>query len=129
METTLKLNTAIILLALTALFFGACKGGHSPAAMAGTYANHAAGEFSIADDTLVVEHDQDQHYFIHRKTGYKVLDDKGKAGKLKLEAEEWKAVYDPNTGVMTESRKGRVISFEASKGLLMLENSSYRRIN
>ena len=95
----------------------------------GTYVNHAASEFSIADDTLVVEHVSGLDYLIHRRTGYFLLDDAGKPGKRVLEKEEWKAVYDEGSGTMTENRKGRMISFDSDKGILKLENSLFQRIN
>ncbi len=63
---------------------------------------------------------------IHRRTGIRLLDENGKAGKLIHETEDWNAVYDPEKAVMTESRKGRLIRFEDQ--VLRLENSAYRRI-
>jgi hypothetical protein len=95
----------------------------------GTYVNHAASEFSIADDTLVVEHLNGLDYLIHRRTGYFLLDDAGRPGKRVLEKEAWKAVYDEGSGTMTESSRGRVISFDKDKGVLKLENSRFQRIN
>ncbi|MFA4867857.1 MAG: hypothetical protein WC623_06660 [Pedobacter sp.] len=95
----------------------------------GTYVNQGSSEFSIAYDTLVVEHDKDLNYLIHRKTGFQLIDEKGRVGDLQLEREEWKAVYDPGSQSMTENRKGRVISFDIKQGLLMLENSRYQRVN
>ncbi|MEQ7801792.1 hypothetical protein ABDJ41_18500 [Pedobacter sp. ASV1-7] len=95
----------------------------------GTYVNKASSEFSIAYDTLVVEHDKDLNYLIHRKTGFQLIDEKGRVGDLQLEREQWKAVYDEGSQSMTENRKGRVISFEFKQGLLILENSRYQRIN
>ena len=126
MEKILKSNFSIGLLAFVMVLFNACH-GRADAVITGTYVNHASSEFSIADDTLIVEHDQEQHYIIHRKTGFKILDDKGKPGKLQQDKEVWKAVYEADKSVLTESRKGLVISFFT--GGLMLENSQYRRIN
>lgn len=95
----------------------------------GTYVNQASSEFSVAFDTLVVEHDQSDNYRIHRKTGFRLIDEQGRVGDLQVSSEEWKAVYDEGSQSMTENRKGRVISFELKKGLLILENSRYQRIN
>ncbi len=108
-----------------AFVFMACNG--TTASFEGTYINHAASEFSIADDTLIVEKGQGQTYLIHRKTGYRILDERGRPGKLQTESEEWKAVYDACSNSMTENRKGRVIRFENQA--LILENSTYRRKN
>ncbi len=95
----------------------------------GTYVNHAASEFSIADDTLVVERVKGLDYLIHRRTGYFLLGDAGRPGKRILEKEDWKAVFDEGSGTMTENSKGRVISFDVDKGELKLENSRFQRIN
>ncbi|RKR82402.1 hypothetical protein BDD43_2579 [Mucilaginibacter gracilis] len=117
-------NVGLALIALLLICFFGC---HSQPDFNGIYVNHASGEFSVADDTLQVEHVQEQQYLIHRKTGYREIAEDGKPGKLQWHNEEWKAVYDPDTRVMTESRKGRTLTFE--KGLLVLERSRYRRIN
>lgn len=118
----------LIALFITAMLFGTgCF--NSQTDLNGTYVNHAASEFSIADDTLVIEHVRGLDYLIHRKTGYFLLDDNGRPGKWVLEKEEWKAVYDEGSGTMTENSKGRVISFDRDKGILKLENSLFQRIN
>ncbi|MEQ7802251.1 hypothetical protein ABDJ41_20815 [Pedobacter sp. ASV1-7] len=113
---------------VSCLFFAGCNVGIEQQ-IPGTYVNQASSEFSIAYDTLVVEHDKDLNYLIQRKTGFQLIDEKGRVGDLQLEREEWKAVYDPGSQSMTENRKGRVISFDIKHGLLMLENSRYQRIN
>ncbi|MNJ87485.1 hypothetical protein D3C87_50050 [compost metagenome] len=118
----------LVTLLLTALLLSTgCS--NSTTDLNGTYINHAASEFSIADDTLVVEHVEGLDYLIHRRTAYFLLDDAGKSGKRILEKEEWKAVFDEGSGTMTENRKGRVISFDVDKGELKLENSRFQRIN
>lgn len=116
-----------LIMALAAILLNACNGDNQ--SIVGTYVNHAEGEFSITDDTLVVEHEQHQYYLVHRKTGFRIKDEAGKPGKLQQETEEWKAEYDAGSMSMTENRKARVISFDPDKGLLMLENSKYQRIN
>ncbi|RYY71645.1 MAG: hypothetical protein EOO13_02395 [Chitinophagaceae bacterium] len=120
-------STNYLRLALIAVLFISFFGCHSQPDFNGTYVNHASGEFSVADDTLQVEHVKEQQYLIHRKTGYREIAEDGKSGKLQWRTEEWQAVYDPGTRMMTESRKGRTLTFE--KGTLTLERSNYRRVN
>jgi len=115
-------------MAFVALLFIACN-GISQNNITGTYVNHASSEFSVADDTLIVEHDKDHNYLIHRTTKFQVIDEAGKKGRPQHETEEWKAVFDEGSQSMTENRKGRIISFDLTKGVLTLENSSYQRIN
>lgn len=110
------------------LFITGCSAGIEQQ-IPGTYVNKASSEFSIAYDTLVVEHDNDLNYLIHRKTGFQLIDEKGRVGDLQLEREVWKAVYDPGSQSMTENRKARVISFDMKQGLLILEKSRYQRVN
>ena len=111
---------------LMGLLLSACN-GHAAAGFTGTYVNHTVGEFSIADDTLVIEPVAGEQVLIHRKTGYHVINEQGKLGKRQYETEEWKAVYDAQKKVLTETRKGLVISLE--NGELLLENSRYQRTN
>lgn len=117
----------LIALLVVMLFCTGCLNSSSD--LNGTYVNHAASEFSIADDSLVVEHVSGLDYLIHRKTGYFLLDDAGKPGKRVLEKERWKAAFDEGSNTMTENSKGRVISFDRDKGILKLENSLFQRIN
>ncbi|PWG80805.1 hypothetical protein [Pararcticibacter amylolyticus] len=115
----------IILFGLAMSLFGGCQ-RHPQVAFSGTYVNQAKSEFSIASDTLAVEKIQEENYIIRRKTGIRMLNESGKPGKLILESEEWKAIYDPEQKVMTGQQKGRLIRFSADG--LLLENSLYRRI-
>lgn len=117
-----------LIMAIVALLFLACNGPMGKS-ITGTYVNHASSEFSIADDTLIVVFKEDQNYLIHRKTGFVLIDEQGKHGKLQLESEQWNAVYDEDLETMTENSKGRTISFDLNKGTLKLENSVYQRIN
>jgi hypothetical protein len=82
----------------------------------------------VAYDTLVVVHRNDQYYLIHRKTGFRRIDEHGRRGKLQYETEEWNAVYDEDSGSMTENSKGRIISFDVNSGVLLLGNGRYQRI-
>lgn len=130
METSIelkKITIGFIFCGLLALALTACNSGGSGNNFSGTYVNHAESEFSIADDTLVIAHTDGEHFIIHRKTGFRELNEQGKSGKPQYEREEWPAVYDPKTGILTESRKGRVLSL--AQGTLILENSPYRRTN
>lgn len=128
MKTIKKMITrSIVFMALGSGLTLSCQQESAP--VTGTYINHATSEFSIADDTLIVEHVKDLDYLIHRKTGYFLLDDSGRPGKQALEKEAWKAVYDQRSGTMTENSKGRVISFDGDKGVLKLESSVFQRIN
>jgi hypothetical protein len=115
-------------LSLLVLGLAACQGGLPGAgsSFAGTYVNHAAGEFSVADDTLVVEQVRGELYRIVRHLAYVKLDEQGKVAKPVRSLECWKAVLDKETGLLTELKKGRVLT--GNGDTLLLENSAYRRV-
>lgn len=98
------------------------------ASLEGTYVNSAGSEFSSAHDTLEVEHEENNRYLIHRSTGFQLLDDTGKSGVWQHEKEEWTAVYDPKTEVMTERRNGKLITFDAARGTMTVGKRNYQRI-
>lgn len=116
---------AFTLLLVALCLFGGCHSSAEPA-LAGTFVNQAKSEFSIANDTLVLQPAGENQYLIYRKTGIRMINENGQAGKLILESEEWKAVYDKEESLMTESSKGRLLRFSGDS--LWLENSAYRRI-
>ncbi|KIA92243.1 hypothetical protein OC25_17550 [Pedobacter kyungheensis] len=105
--------------------FQSCK---QAASLEGTYVNDAGSEFSIAHDTLIVEHEEGSRYLLHRRTGFQLLDDTGKAGKLQHEKEEWTAVLDKESGILTENRKGKQISFSADGETITVGKRKYKRI-
>lgn len=110
------------------LFISACGGVLKPN-FEGTYVNNAGSEFSAANDTLIIELAQENEYLIHRKTGFRLLDEKGTPGKLQQEKEEWTAVYDPKSKVMTEKRHGKTITFNSDRSEITVVRRKYQRIN
>lgn len=96
--------------------------------IAGVYVNSAGSEASIANDTLRVEPDHGQHYKIYRSTGFRLIDESGKQGEWQHETEIWSAVYDLESGVMNESRNGKVITFDREKQVMTVGKRKYKRI-
>ncbi len=121
-----KLNTGKCLMAL--LFLLGLFGCGQRDSFNGTYVNTAGSEFSMADDTLVVEQGEGNQFLIHRRTGFRLLDDQGRPGIRLYENEEWRAVYDRNSEVMTASRNGVVITFNADRSILTAGKRKYKRI-
>lgn len=87
-----KYRMALLFLAMTL----ACNHTSS---FEGSYVNRANSEFSVADDTLEVTQVEPNQFLLKRSTGFRLLDDAGKPGRLKIEKEEWTAVYDADRGV------------------------------
>ncbi|PWS33331.1 hypothetical protein [Pedobacter paludis] len=97
-------------------------------AISGMYVNHAGSEMSIARDTLVVELAHDQQYLIHRRTGFRLIAT-GKPGPWQYEKEEWSGVFDAASGVLTEKRNGKLITFDLERGLMVVGKRKYERVS
>ena len=95
--------------------------------MPGTYVNSTGGEFSIASDTLILERIEGNNYRVFRHTGYNLIRN-GKAGPREFETEVWACVYSPATKTLTESRKGKVISFYPDRGVLQVSRRMYEKM-
>ena len=117
----------MILLLGLALCLG-CKRDVVKDFMPGMYVNSAAGEFSVASDTLVIELVEGKNYVIHRRTGFNRIEN-GKLGVTAYEIQEWKAVYSADSQILTELRKGKIISFFPEGKSLMVGRRVYKKIN
>ncbi len=93
----------------------------------GTYVNSAGGEFSIANDTLVLELVEGNNYLVFRRTGYHLISD-GKLGSREYEIEVWTCAYSQATKILTESRRGKAISFYPDRKALQVNNRVYEKI-
>ena len=84
------MKNLIILFAVAVAMITACKTDNTRSFIPGTYINDARSEFSIANDTLVIEPSESNIFYIYRKTGFNLVTD-GKIGKREYETENWKA--------------------------------------
>lgn len=110
------------------LIIAACNSDKTRPFIPGTYVNSAGSEYSTAKDTLVIEPAESNNYLIHRKTGFQLFRN-GKPGKQEYETEEWKAIYDEGTKTLTETKKGKLITFYPDSGKLMLGKREYQKLN
>ena len=118
--------TNYVMVLSCALFFG-CSSDKVRDFMPGVYVNSAGGEFSVASDTLEVELVEGNNYVIHRRTGFNLVTD-GKIGKREYEVEKWVGVYSPDTQVLTETKKGKLISFFPDSVSLTVGQRVYKKI-
>lgn len=109
---------------LAALQITACQRDKTREFIPGTYTNSAGGEFSKADDTLVVEAAESNLFKIHRRTGFNLIDE-GKVGLRQYEREEWRAVYDESTKTLIETSKGKLISVYPDSGYILIGKRKY----
>lgn len=117
----------IILCAIAMVFAVACKSDKVRSFIPGTYINNAGSEFSMASDTLVIESSESNNFFIHRKTGYNLITD-GKVGEREYETENWNAVYDEANKTLTETKKGKLITFYPDSMLLKVGKRKYQKL-
>lgn len=127
------MKTSVYLLLWLLLFSLACQQKRTENFIPGVYVNHSEGEYSVADDTLVVRLVDGRNYQINRSTGFnRVVDgerrERIEPGKREHERETWSGVYDRETGVINESRYGKVLSFFPDSGLLRVSNRVYKKI-
>ena len=117
----------LIILCAIAIAAVACKSDKIRLFIPGTYINSAGSEFSIANDTLVIEPSESNNFYIHRKTGFNLISN-GKIGKREYEIENWNAVYDEATKTLTETKKGKLITFFPDSTKLMVGKRTYQKL-
>ncbi|RYE28135.1 MAG: hypothetical protein EOP48_33830 [Sphingobacteriales bacterium] len=121
------MKNLIILCAVAVALITACKTDNTRSFIPGTYINDARSEFSIANDTLVIEPSESNIFYIHRKTGFNLVTD-GKIGKREYETENWNAVFDKGTNTLTETKKGKLITFYPDSAKLKVGNRTYQKL-
>lgn len=96
----------------------------------GTYSSHIEGEYSIADDTLVISKvsNNGNAYTIVRHISYQRIIEK-KIQALEYKTEKLMAIYDEKDKVLYEQKYGKIISFAPEKNMLLLGSSGYKKIN
>jgi len=104
----------------------ACERDRIRDSIPGTYLNSAGGEFSKADDTLDIVAAEGNQFLIHRRTGFNLIES-GKIGARQYEKEEWKALYDESTKILTETAKGKLISIYPDSGYLSIGKRKYQK--
>lgn len=94
----------------------------------GSYVNHAENKYGLADDTLTFIKGGGQHYLITRRTGFQPIRD-GKPLVKRYKVESLEGDYDPAKGLLNGTTTGQVFRFDRDKGVLLLKQAVYRKIN
>ncbi|PWS26186.1 hypothetical protein DHW03_15435 [Pedobacter yonginense] len=111
-------------MALTVAGLAACHADQSRDFISGTFVSSAIGEFSKADDTLIIESAASNNFLLHRRTGYNLIRE-GVTGKRQYEREEWQAVYDESTKTLSEIKKGKLITVYPDSGYIRIGKRKY----
>lgn len=93
----------------------------------GTYVREVKNEFSIGRDTLVIGAVDLNTYTIIHKGSYRQIRN-GKLLPVKSISENWPVSYDEVKKVLTELKRGKVISFDPSENILLVGSSPYKKI-
>lgn len=121
------MKKTIILSAVIAMLSTACTTDKTRDFIPGTYVNHAEGEYSIANDTLMIEPVEQHNYIIYRKTGFRRINN-GNPGQREHETEQWQAIYDESTKTLQETNQGKQLTFYPDKKQLKLGKRVYSKI-
>lgn len=95
--------------------------------ISGTYTREVSNEYSLGKDTLVISADNEVTYSIIHKGTYQ----RKKEHHLlppERKYEKWTASYDEHNQTLIENKRGKIISFDASKDILFVGSSMYKKI-
>ncbi len=121
------MKTKIILTVLTLSVLLACNTDNKQSYVPGTYVNSTTGKYSIASDTLVIGAREGNKFAVNRKTGFNLIRN-GKKGKPEHETEKWNTVYNEKTDVLTETQKGKTLTFYPDSNMLMIGTRIYKKV-
>jgi hypothetical protein len=127
MKKVLKISLGFAAVGL--LFFTACQSASDKvvAFMPGTYVHAAKGEYSQAEDTLVITLVSGEAYHIQRRVGFRPIRD-GKLLPKRWKVQSLNGNYDPQQQVLFETTNGRAFSFDPVKGVLLVNRAVYRKL-
>jgi len=112
---------------LFSLFFWACK--KEATNITGQYVNESASTYSHAFDTLEItkEDDETNIFSVERRVSFQRIRN-GKFLSKEYKLENWTALYDAKTNVLTDMKKGKTIECLPEKKKLFLANTVYLKI-
>jgi hypothetical protein len=95
----------------------------------GTYIRAFEGEYSTGNDTLIIaQPDASNNYFtIQHKMSYQQIKDK-KPLPVEYKIENWTAIFNEQTNVLEEQKKGKRLSFLPDENALLLGGSKFKKI-
>jgi hypothetical protein len=112
---------------LFGLLFWACK--KESEEISGKYINESSSSYSRAFDTLEIskEDNETNIFSVERRVSFQRIRN-GKFISKEYKLENWIALYDAKTNVLTDMKKGRTIECLPKKKKLFLGNSVYLKI-
>jgi hypothetical protein len=122
----------ILILAMAVIGLAACHSGSSSSTkdfIPGTYVSQARSDYSVANDTLVIEAGKNTEniYLITRKTGYRRITD-GKLQPLQHQVKHWSGEWDEQKQILQIMQTGNFLMFYPDKGNLLNGGSEYWKL-
>jgi hypothetical protein len=123
MKATLKIMAACLSLLAACQNPGKNKQDYIP----GTYVKSAKSEYSIADDTLIIQHADGNSYQITQRTTYQAIRD-GKLLPKKQLVKHLDASWDDSKQELDETTTGKVYHIDPAKQVLTIKQLTYHKI-
>jgi recombinational DNA repair ATPase RecF len=122
-------NLAFIALAILGLLSACTSGNAVTNFIPGTYVSQAQSEFSVANDTLIIEaaRNTGNLYLITRKTGYRRIVD-GKVQSLGHKVKHWTGEWDTQQQILQVMQTGNTFIFQPDQHNLLNGSSKYRKL-
>ena len=94
----------------------------------GSYVRAFEGDYSIGNDTLVIAQPDvnNNYYSIQHKMCYQQIIDK-KLLPIEYKTENWTAIFNVQTNVLEEQKKGKRLSFLPDENALLLGGSKFTK--
>jgi hypothetical protein len=96
--------------------------------IAGAYVRSFQGEYAFGKDTLVIAQPDahNNYYTIQHKMSYQRIKDK-KPLPVEYKVENWTAVFNEQSNVLEEQKKGKRLSFLPDENALFLGGSKFKK--
>lgn len=98
--------------------------------ISGTYVREFAGEYAAGNDTLLITqpYEDKNFYTIRHRSSYQKIREK-KLQLIEYKSENWTAIFNEQTNVLLEQKKGKQIFFSPEKNELILGESHFKKID
>ncbi len=122
----------ILILAMAVMGLAACHSENDSSVkdfIPGIYVNQARSDYSIANDTLVIEAGKNTEniFLLTRKTGYRRITD-GKLQPLQHQVKHCSGEWDEQKQILQIMQTGNFLLFYPDKGSLLNGNSEYWKL-
>jgi len=93
----------------------------------GTYVQSGKSNYGVADDTLVISHEDGNNYLIDFKVTYQAIRE-GKLLPKHRKDDTLSAIWDVDRQQLQETKSGRTYTFEPDKKIMRLNDGIFQKI-